>query len=59
MAIHRHEIDGVIPEVGPAPSANAIQGRVDDIDWTRVHGDLDAQGWAMVPQLLTPVSGDR
>ena len=58
MAIHRHEIDGVIPEVGPAPSANAIQGRVDDIDWTRVHGDLDAQGWAMVPQLLTPAEAD-
>jgi hypothetical protein len=26
---------------------------VEDIDWRKVHADLDAQGWAVVPQLLT------
>jgi uncharacterized protein len=58
MATNRRETGDVIPEVGPAPSAGAIRRRVEDIDWTRVHGDLDAQGWAMVSQLLTEAEAD-
>jgi uncharacterized protein len=34
-------------------SAAAIQSRVDAVDWTKVYHDLDAQGWAIVPALLT------
>ena len=33
--------------------ADAIGARVDAIDWTKVHADLDAQGWAIAPKLLT------
>src|SRR3954470_5923351 len=35
-----------------APSA--IATRVDAIDWTRISADLDAQGCAVIEQLLTP-----
>src|SRR6185437_7175954 len=27
--------------------------RIEAVDWVRVHADLDAQGWAIAPQLLT------
>jgi hypothetical protein len=30
-----------------------VQARVDEVDWEKVHLDLDAQGWAVVPKLLT------
>jgi hypothetical protein len=30
----------------------ASDSRADAIDWPRVSGDLDAQGWAMLPKLL-------
>jgi hypothetical protein len=36
----------------PAPSV--LAKRVDAIDWTRISADLDAQGSAMIEQLLTP-----
>jgi hypothetical protein len=58
MAASRRETGDVIPEGVPAPAPGAIPRRVEDIDWARVHGDLDAQGWAMVPQLLTPAEAD-
>lgn len=35
-----------------------IQARVDGVDWVKVHADLDAQGWAVVPQLLTHTEAD-
>ena len=41
------------PERGAATSSATIQARVDAVDWTRLHADLDAQGWAVVPRLLT------
>ena len=41
-----------------AVSAGAIEARVDAVDWAAVHGDLDAQGWALVPQLLTHAEAD-
>jgi hypothetical protein len=31
---------------------------VDAIDWPRVSADLDAQGWAILPNLLSPVEAD-
>ena len=39
-------------------SATAIQGRVDGVDWTKVYTDLDAQGWAVVPKLLSHEEAD-
>jgi uncharacterized protein len=39
-------------------SSTAIQGRVDAVDWTKVHADLDAQGWAIIPKLLTHAEAD-
>jgi uncharacterized protein len=58
MATNRRRTGDVIPESAPSPHSDAIRGRVENIDWTRVHGDLDAQGWAMVPRLLTPAEAD-
>jgi uncharacterized protein len=42
----------------PATKAMPIEARVDTIDWAKVHADLDAQGWAIAPKLLTPVEAD-
>ena len=57
MAINRRKTKtddaSAIPDVGSAASSDAIQGRVANIDWMKLHADLDAQGWAVVPQLLT------
>ncbi len=36
------------------PAVETIGDRVKAIDWSRVSADLDAQGWAMFPQLLVP-----
>lgn len=44
--------------VGSAASATAIGARVDALDWTRVHTDLDAQGWSIAPKLLTPAEAE-
>ena len=38
---------------GSAMSPTAIRARVDAVDWAKIHTDLDAQGWAIVPKLLT------
>jgi len=43
---------------GSAAKAMPIEARVDAIDWGKVHTDLDAQGWAIAPQLLTPAEAD-
>ena len=34
---------------GSAAKAMTIEARVDAIDWVKIHADLDAQGWAVVP----------
>jgi hypothetical protein len=39
-------------------SEAGIEPRVGAIDWPRVHADLDAQGWAMLPNLLTHAEAD-
>jgi hypothetical protein len=46
------------PETGSAASSAAIEARVDAVDWPKVHAELDAQGWAMVPKLLTHAEAD-
>lgn len=38
---------------GPATDAAPIEARIDALDWKRIYADLDAQGWAVVPRLLT------
>jgi len=45
-------------ETGSAERAAAIRVRVDALHWTQVHADLDAQGWAIVPKLLTHEEAD-
>ena len=40
------------------PPETGIEARVDAVDWTKVHADLDAQGWAVVPKLLTTSEAD-
>ena len=40
--------------VGPV----TIQGRMDAVPWSKVRADLDAQGWAIMPQLLTHAEAD-
>jgi uncharacterized protein len=46
------------PEPEAGSSATAIQARVDGVDWTQVQADLNAQGWAVVPKLLTHAEAD-
>ena len=46
------------PKTGLAASSTGIQARVNGVDWTKVHADLDAQGWAAVPKLLTYAEAD-
>ena len=38
--------------------AQAIEVRVDAVEWTKVHAALDTQGWAIVPKLLTYAEAD-
>jgi uncharacterized protein len=45
-------------ETGLAASSTAIPARVEAVDWTKVHADLDVQGWAIVPKLLTHAEAD-
>ena len=42
-------------DMSPEP---AIQARVDAVDWARIHAELDAQGWSVVPDLLTHAEAD-
>jgi hypothetical protein len=39
-------------------SGGGIEGRVDAIDWPRVFEGLDAQGWAILPNLLSAAQAD-
>ena len=40
-------------------TATSVSQRVDWIDWARAAADLDAQGWARLPALLTPQACDQ
>lgn len=35
-----------------------MQPRMDSIDWEKIRADLDSQGWAVVPKLLTHAQAD-
>jgi hypothetical protein len=51
----RTTVDGgitVAETVGPLTPV-AIEARVDSVDWKQVQAELDAQGWAVVPKILT------
>src|SRR6185437_6773598 len=41
-----------------AGSAITIEARVESVDWVNVHADLDAQGWAIAPKLLSGAEAD-
>jgi hypothetical protein len=45
-------------ETGGGTDCTAIKARVDSIDWTKIRTDLDTQGWAVVPKLLTQAEAD-
>jgi hypothetical protein len=47
-----------VAKPGAATKATTIEARVDAIDWVKVHADLDAQGWAVTPRLLTDAEAD-
>jgi hypothetical protein len=49
---------GTCPEVCSRTGSAGIESRVDNIDWPKVRADLDAQGWAVAPQLLTHAEAD-
>jgi hypothetical protein len=44
---------------GRAIDIPAIEDRVNAVDWTRTCADLDAQGWAIVPNLVTSTEADQ
>jgi uncharacterized protein len=41
-----------------AGSAMTIEARIEAVDWIKVHADLDAEGWAIAPQLLMAAEAD-
>jgi uncharacterized protein len=41
-----------------AGSAMTIEARIEAVDWVKVHADLDAEGWAIAPQLLMAAEAD-
>lgn len=49
---------GTRPSSGDRPgiggSSAAMRERLDGVDWTKVHADLDAQGWTVIAKLLSP-----
>ena len=49
---------GLMGAASEAVRAEAIEARVDQLDWAGVHADLDAQGWAIAPALLTDAEAD-
>jgi hypothetical protein len=51
--------DRVPRDSSPAPTSATVQARVDSVDWAKVHADLDAQGWAIVPKILTYAESGR
>lgn len=38
--------------------AATIPSRVNQVDWAAIHSSLDAQGWAIIPRLLTDEEAD-
>jgi hypothetical protein len=54
MPLNRRKVEADMGcETGAQESTAAMQARVEAVDWTRVYADLDAQGWAIAPKLLS------
>jgi hypothetical protein len=51
---HRFRYRPRMPDAAERPPRPAIPDRVDAIDWRRVEADLDSDGWARIPGLLSP-----
>jgi hypothetical protein len=49
---------GVSSATGSDAGSMAVEARVDAVEWAKVHADLDTQGWAITPRLLTPAEAD-
>lgn len=49
---------GAPPEAAPRTVSATIDSRVDNIDWAKLRADLDVQGWAVAPHLLTHMEAD-
>ncbi|WP_231712566.1 2OG-Fe(II) oxygenase [Vineibacter terrae] len=58
LNLRKTRTDSAAIEALPAASSTAIEARVGGVDWTTVHADLDAQGWAIAPRLLTHAEAD-
>jgi uncharacterized protein len=56
--VARTDDAGVAAGAGSAIASALIQARMDGMDWRKVHTDLDAQGWSVLPRLLTEVEAD-
>jgi uncharacterized protein len=58
--LHKTKTNGtsMFQEAGRAASSAPIEARVQEVDWTKVYADLDSQGWAVVPKLLTRPEAD-
>jgi len=41
------------------PETGAVSTRVDQVDWAKLEADLDTQGWAIAPGLLTHAEADQ
>jgi hypothetical protein len=41
-----------------APDLGALRGRIEALDWSAAGKAVDAEGWAILPGLLTPDEAD-
>jgi uncharacterized protein len=52
------EANDLSAPTGPIARPITIEERVEAAEWAKIHADLDAQGWAIAPKLLTDVEAD-
>jgi uncharacterized protein len=49
---------GLTTETALAAISSPIIARVDAVDWTKVHADVDSQGWSVIPKLMSELEAD-
>jgi uncharacterized protein len=49
---------GLTTETASAAISSPIIARVDAVDWTKVHADVDSQGWSVIPKLMSELEAD-
>lgn len=49
---------GLSLEAKPDTSTTAFEDRIGAVDWTQIYVDLDAQGWAIAPKLVSKEEAD-